>query len=163
MAIVQDGYWLVTYTFVDNDNNKGYTGVYLDGADTFADAYTNATAIGAAMQALSNGVLAGIAMSRSAYEDALDFTTMSEASDVERKGVFSFAGANPADRTRLEVPSINNTFVVEGSNIIDVNNATVQAFVAAVVTTNAAVTIHGVDLTRQLNTPHKIHRGSSKG
>lgn len=162
MALVDSGVWQVTATFVDNDNNRSPTSFNLPGASTYAEAYTDATAIIAAAAALSNGAVAGFSITRGTYEDALDFGTLSEASEVERKGVFGFRGTNPAAKTRMEIPSLNSAFVVDGSNVLDVNNATVLAFINAVITAGA-VTNTGVVLTNVLPTPHKIHRGSSKG
>lgn len=163
MPLVENDYWIATITFVDNDDNRASFGVYLPGASLYADAYTDLSGIATAAAALSNAEVLSLSLTRNAHEDALNYATISEASDVERKAAFSFRGDNPVVRTRLELPSIDNTFVVEGTNVIDVNNATVQAFITALLTTAGIITNRGEVLTMVDGGPRKIHRGSSKG
>lgn len=161
MAMVESTVWEATLTFVDNDGDKGRTSFYIAGTEAYADAYTGAQAVGAAMQAISNGVLSGITLTRSAYEDALNFQTMSEASEVQRKGVFTFKGVNPAVKTKLEVPSLNSAFVVDGAHVLNVADAAVQAVISAVIAN--ATTNRAEALTEAADTPRKLHRNKPEG
>jgi len=161
MALVQDSAWSAIVSFTDNDANIARFGLNVIGTDDYDAAYTKVSAVATAAAALSNGQIYSISLSKGAFEDALNYATISESSDVERKLVVQMRGDDPNIKTKIEVPSVNNAFIVDGSNVADVNNATVAALVTALVAN--AVTNRGEALTMVQGVPHKIHRKSSKG
>jgi hypothetical protein len=168
MALVQNSVWSVSIGFRDRDKNLAAMGFYLPSALAFADAYAAAVAIATAADALSDATLESVSLNLGAYDSVAAATPAAEASDVERKGSFTFATANRQIKTRVEVPSIMNTLVVDGANVLDVDNPAVQTFITTMINTglganNSPVAVGGGSLTAIYGTPKKIHRGSSKG
>lgn len=168
MALVNDPYWTAMVSFQDRDKNKSGFSFYLPSTLLYADAAAAATFIAQAADPISSGVLYSLSLTQTLY-DAVAFATIApEDSDVERKGVFQFATAQRGIKTRIEVPSIMNQFVVDGSNVLNIADPLVAAFQAAILNTglganNSPITLGGVDITGPFGTPYKMHRGSSKG
>lgn len=168
MALARGATVNVTYTFRDRDNNNSRTSVQLPSALTDADAETAALAVGAALQGASDAVLVAVSMSYDYLDTVALATQAPETADVERKGVFVFRADNPNIKSRIEVPSIKNTLVVDGSNVLNIADPLVIAVRDAVINSalgpgNSPVSVGGIDLTALAGTPHKTHRGSSKG
>ena len=168
MALVLNSVWQASIGFLDRDKNISGMGFFLPASLAHADAYAAALAIATAADALSDATLLSINLSLGAYDSVAAAIPAPETSDVERKGSFSFATANRNLKTRVEVPSVMNSLVVDGSNVLDVNNVAVQAFMTTMINTglganNSPVTAGGESLTAIHGTPKKIHRGSSKG
>lgn len=167
MAFTNDIAWSATATFQDRDRNNSTMSINLPAALTFAAAETAALAFFNAAAATSDAVLYNYGLSKGATDYDLLVALPPETSDVERKGVFQARAAN-GQIVKFEVPSIKNTLVVDGTNVILVADASVTAFIAAILDTglgagNSAVTNAGADLIANHGTPHKIHRKSSKG
>lgn len=167
MAFTADTTWAANARFQDRDRNTATMSIRLPAALTYAAAETAALAVFNAAAALSDAILYDYHLGRGATDYDLLVALPPETSDVERKGVFSFRATN-GQTIKLEVPSVLNSLVVDGSNILLVSDANVVAFVAAVLDTglgagNSPVTNAGVDLIASQGTPHKIHRKSAKG
>lgn len=166
MALTESDQWFTSVQFQDRDKNIGTMSFYIPGAQTYAQAYTLASNIATLALALSDAVLLSVQLSRAAYDPTVGSTTLpAETSDVERKGVFSFKGDSPITSTTVNIPSVNNIFVVDGSNIINPADPAVQAFILAITAGAGAgpVSIHGDDITRHVPPAKKVHRKSSKG
>lgn len=168
MAITRGSVYQATFGFVDRDDNRAHTSVYLPGGLTDVEAYDSAVALGTAMQALSNAALYSVTLTLQSFDPAVDVSAVVEASDVERKGVFTFQASNPYIQTRMEVPSIRNELVVDGTNNLNTTDAAVIAFFNAVLlgpggAGNGPVSINGADMVTRKGFPYKMHRGSSKG
>jgi hypothetical protein len=168
MALTLEPTWGVTVRFQDRDRNLSSTGFYLPSALAFEDAQTAALAIATAMAALSDGIIVSVGLSASLYDAVAATALAPETADVERKGVFQFVGANRGIRTKVEIPSIKNSLVVDGSNVLLVSDPAVTGFIATFLDTglgagNSPVSAAGSDFTASDGTPHKIHRGSGKG
>jgi hypothetical protein len=167
MAFTSDATWAVSGTFQDRDRNTATMSFRLPGALLFAAAEAAALVVLNAAAALSDAILYDYNLSRGAMDYSLLVALAPETADVERKGVFQ-ARASNGQIVKFEVPSIKNTLVVDGSNVLLLSDADVTAFMAAIQDTglgagNSPVTNAGVDLVANHGTPHKIHRRSSKG
>lgn len=165
MALVPSDYRYLTITFQDRDNNKGSVEFRVDAAVDIADLYAAipATFI-PVVSALSDAVVVGWTISQRATETAP--ATAPEASDVERKGVFSFADADGRP-VIASIPSVLNTLVVDGTNVLNASATAVADFIdlmtdGAVLGTLQPVSTAGVDVTRFIKGV-KTHRKSSKG
>lgn len=168
MALVNDTYWVASVSFKDRDDNKSGFSFYLPAALDYAAASAAAVFIAQAADAISNAVLYSLSLTQTQYDAVAALAAAPEESDVERKGVFQFATAQRGIKTKVEVPSIINTLVVDGSNVLNLADPTVAAFQAAFLNTglganNSPITLGGVDITGAFGTPYKMHRGSSKG
>lgn len=168
MALVLNTVWQVSIGFQDRDKNISGMGFFLPAALSHADAYASALAIATAADALSDATLMSISLSLGAWDAVAVATPAPETSDVERKGSFTFVTDNRNLKTRIEVPSIMNSLVVDGANVLDVNNAAVASFITTMINTglganNSPVAAAGTSLVAIHGTPKKIHRGSTKG
>jgi hypothetical protein len=166
MAFTRNPTYCLTLSFIDRDKNKGSTEFFVDTVNTVVEITTalEATII-PTVQALSDAVITGWSISSAAVD--LASAAPAETSDVERKGIFPFQAASGANYT-MQIPSIKNTLVIDGTNVIDQTNAAVSTFVGMVIS-NAMLalvrprTYLGSDVTRLQSTPTKKHRKSSKG
>jgi len=168
MALASTPNWEVSATVADRDKNLRSFSFNLPSALTFAAATTAAETVIAAAATLLNGVVVRYGLLGGKYETSYPATLPVEGSDVERKGVFVFNTAVFGQHVKIELPSINNTYVVDGSNIIDQADTDVAAFIAAVIDTglgagNSPVSSTGADITGIFGAPKKVHRKSSKG
>lgn len=169
MALVPDAVWTIVLSFRDRDKNPATLTLYFPGSESAANVQTAITGtLIPAVSALSDAVLTGYRYSFGAREtDPAVLGAAPEASDVERKASFVFRDSG-LGTMKLELPSINNTFVVDGSNIIDPANASVAAFIDAIIDTGIAdlgnfVTFRNLALIERVGSVKKIHRRSEKG
>lgn len=168
MALAATPTWEVTATVADRDKNMRTFSFNVPNGLTYAEAYAAALVVINAAKALINGVVVRVNLLGGYYEDTYPATLPAEASDVERKAVFVFNTDTPPAKVKVELPSVNNTFVVDGSNSLDPANATVAAFIAAMIDTgigagNSPVSGLGADITGLFGGVRKIHRKSAKG
>jgi hypothetical protein len=166
MAFTRQPTYCLTLSFIDRDKNKGSTEFFVDTVNTVLEIITalEATII-PAVQALSDAVITGWSINSTSTD--LAPAVPAETSDVERKGVFVFQAANGASYT-LQIPSIKNTLVIDGTNVIDQANAAVTTFVDMVVSDVLLALVRprtylGSDIARLFSTPNKKHRKSGKG
>jgi len=164
MAFVADPYFTFTVSFIDRDGNTGSTSMKI--ADTVAaadivDAFD--TTIAAGIGAMSDAVVTGYTLTQSSQDPA--YATPAEASDVERKGTFSFrdSGNNPVV---VSIPSVKNTLVVDGTQVINTADTAVSTFVNLFITgvlgAVRPISHAGLDVVR-LKSAKKVHHKSSKG
>lgn len=166
MALTPDDVYTVNVTFRDRDNNTSTITFYLNSALGLAGDADAAVSgfILPALAALTDAVILSYSISFGQTESAP--AVAPETSDIERKGVFTFRAANGATM-KQEIPSIKNTLVVDGSNVLDRANAAVATYIAYMLAggpLNLANprTYLGSDLVNVITTK-KTHRGSSKG
>jgi hypothetical protein len=156
-----------TVTFKDRDNNRSRTSFNLPHGETETVTWDKAQAIAAAMALLLDSVLVHLAIVYEWVDPVASALQAPEGSDVERKGRFSFQAIN-GQHSRLELPSIKNTLVVDGSNTINVGDPLVAAFVALMASPTAGaelfpVTNTGSQFAALVPPAVKIHRASSQG
>jgi len=168
MALAATPTWQVDVSVADVDNNIRKFSFNLPNALTFAAANTAALVVINAAITLINGVITKYNLSGGYFENTYPATPADANSDSERKAVFVFATTVYGQLVRLELPSIKPDYVVDGSNVLDVANADVDAFVQAMIDTgigagNSPVSAYGTDITGLFSVPRKIHRASSKG
>lgn len=168
MALTQQAFYDVSFSFVDRDRNRSNTSIRLLSSLNISAATTAAQAIGTRLAAISDAVLDVMNITLGFADPDIGFADAPETADVERKGVFVFTDATGTQKVTVQVPSIKNTLVVDGTNVINPADAAVIALVDAFINTalgagNSPVTVAGVDLTKQLGTGKKTHRASSKG
>lgn len=164
MAIVASPVWNVSISVKDRENKKADVSFSMDAAIAAADLEGIITGdIIPVVDALTNGVVVGWSMSRSAQENTNPQAP--EASDVQRKGVFLFKAENGAPY-KLELPSLDNAFVVDGSDVLNPAATEVAALVAFVLGVGA---VTGQEprtylnaLITQANGAKKRHRRSSE-
>lgn len=152
----------------DRDNNISSVSFYYPSGNTVANiqAEVEDTLI-PAIQALTDGVVSGWGIMFNAVDLDLDpATDAPETSDVERKAVFVFSNG-AYSTTKYEVPSVKNSLVVDGSNVLNVADPAVAGFIAAVQTAGVdglkPSAIGNAAINKLKGTPHKIHRKSTKG
>lgn len=157
----------VTIILKDRDNNIGSVSLYYPSTNTLANTIAEVEEdIIPAIQGLSDAVVQNYTISYNAYDLDVSAADAPETADVERKGVFVFNNG-AFSTTKYEVPSVKNSLVVDGSNVLNVADPLVQAFIDA-------ITVAGLDglkpsgignsaILGLKGTPHKIHRRSSKG
>lgn len=164
MALTLAPAYDVSVTLVDRDRNTSTMTLHVDAAGDIADIETAIT--GTIIPAIA-GVSDALVKSWSITRKAVDDTAASDApetSDVERKGVFSFRGDNGQPYV-ISVPSFLNTKVIDRTNLINIADTQVAAFIAAIVTggTGAGPTTYlGSDIVI-LDHARKMHRGSRAG
>jgi len=120
MALTVSNQMTLTVKLVDREGNVSSPsfrfGALLDVTD-FIDAIP--ITLVPAIAALSNAEVAGWTLTHSATDpDVPAVTQPVEASDVERKGRWSLRTANGHSVT-VEIPSIDNTFVIDGTQSIN--------------------------------------------
>lgn len=167
MAITLDAVALVSISVTDRDLNTRQFSFPVSSGETFADIQTFVTgSVIPAVDALVNGIVTGYSVNFSADDVVVVNTDADEASDVERKGVFQFIAANKAI-SKIEIPSIDNAFVIDGTNLLNLQAPEVQALRDLWVPTGTPavqpVTMTGSSFVNLYDIPHKIHRKSSKG
>lgn len=166
MAIVADGTTGMNFTFKDRDGNTATLTLYAPSLAVTEDVATWASGAGATLvQALSNAVITNISVTQKYIEDAP--TVPVEASDVERKGVFSF-NVEGAGHSTFRIPSIKNELVIDGTKYINQADTAVAAFIAAMLDSGLFDTyqlgnFRGDPLETLVGPPYKTHVGSSKG
>jgi hypothetical protein len=155
----------LTLSLLDRDRNIGTMSFSINNGGTLAiiEAAITGTII-PAVQAITDSVVIAYTLSTGAHDYAPADPV--EASDVERKGVFSFRADNGASYV-VAVPSIKNTMVIDRTNQINLADAAVIAF-ANMVTDGSIlgiahpVTYLGADIVGLVKAVKK-HRGSSVG
>lgn len=167
MALALAPYYQAAITFMDKDRNKSTVKLKYLSATPFDDIQTSLDTLVGLMVPLSNAKIIGYTLS-SVFRDT-DFllTDIPEAADVERKAVIVMEASN-GQISKLELPSIDNAFVIDGSNVVNDQNATVLAFLGALLTGNVGpdngpVSNTGSDLILRVGAIRKIHRGSLEG
>lgn len=168
MALVTDSAWAMTISFRDRNKNPATVTAYYPGTESAANVqgYLTGTLI-PAIQGLTNALITKWSYSFGAKEtDPAVLNAPDLGSQVERKASFTFLDAG-SGYMNIEVPSIKPELVIEGTNTIDPLNASVAAFVDAIVDSgladlNGAVNFRGLSLTK-LNSVKQIHRRNSKG
>lgn len=167
MAIVGEPRYVVTATFKDRDNNKSSFGFNLNSTLSNLAVEEAALDIAAAAAAISNALIVGVSINRSYVETANIALAAPESSDVERKAVYVFQ-TDEGQTVTVQIPSVDNTKVVDGTNILNPADAAVIAFGTLFLDTglgvgNSPITVSGEDLTSLARPAYKRHRNSSKG
>jgi len=155
----------VALSLEDRDRNKSNATIGLPSTVSIVDLITNLAAIEALVAGLSNANIVDGTISIDLRQSTA-WAPAAEASDVERKGVFTFATDNDGSFGKIEIPSVDNTHVMDGSNLLRLDSAPVAAFIAFMTGDTLGlgrpVNGPGHDITRLLKA-YKLHRGSSKG
>lgn len=167
MAITLSPVLTFSVTFEDRDNNRSTVGGYLPSATTAAAVQTWLTTdFIPAVQGISNAVVIAYNVSYSATDVIIQNTDAPEASDVERKAVFKLLASNKG-KSRIEVPSVDNAFVVDGSKVLDIAAPEVQAVIAALTTAGTGgvqpASFYNSTFTGITAIPYKRHTGSNEG
>jgi len=165
MALVERSYQLLTIQMRDRDGNKSSVemrfSALLDLTDFLA---AIPTVVVAALAGISDAVVVGWTLTRQAVDSAPALP--GEASDVERKGVFSALTDNGHTVT-VSVPSILNTKVIDRTNQINLADAAVITFTNILDGTTLLDTAFMVsnrdEPVVEVIKGEKHHRASSKG
>lgn len=166
MAFVATGTKGINVTFEDRDGNQSVVSFFAPAAAITADVETFATTtLVANLAALSNAGIRRVTMTHTYENDA--FAQPPEESDVERKGAFVWKAL---DRTtsKNEIPSFNNTLVLDGTDTINTTAAAVVTFIGMMVSTSlwdvyGMGNYRGIKLIGTKSAPKKIHRKSNDG
>ena len=166
MAFVAAGTQAMNVTFEDRDLNPSTVSFFVPSAVVTADVNTFATTtLPTTLGALSDAYIRRITVTRSFENDT--YVQPPESCDIERKGMFSWR-AQDRTTSKNEIPSIKNTLVVDGSNILNIADPLVSAFLAMMVDAGlldvyGLGNYRGVKIVGTASAPRKIHRASSKG
>lgn len=168
MALAAATTHTVNYTFVDRDGDTSVMTVHFDSALTPADLVSAAAALRALIVPLSNAVLIKQEVVIVDVEATYPATLPVEESDVERYGFFNFSTARKPVKSSISVPSLKNTYVIDGTETINTTNADVLAFTSFMVDGqvgigNGPVGYAGDDITALFSAPIKKHRKNVAG
>lgn len=168
MALTQDGFMTLTVRFIDRDQNTSTVGFRFSAlGDITAFIAAIPTVLIAALANVSDALIQGWSLAQSATDpDVPGVSVPPETSDVERKGVWSMKTDNGFPVV-LEVPSIRNTLVIDGSQLINRSAAAVIAFEnilngTVLLDTSNLVSNRDEDVNQVVKAV-KVHRKSSKG
>lgn len=165
MAFTANGTTKMIFTFEDRDKNTSRLTLYVPGLALVEDVAAWATGAGATLlQALSNALITDISINQNFKQDT--YVQPVEASDVERKGTFTFGDG--IGTSTFNIPSFINEKVVDNTQIINTADTAVAAFIAAMIDAGlfdayGLANYRGEQLIELVNAPKKTHRGSSKG
>ena len=152
-------------TLEDRDRNTSNVTISLPSTTSIVDLLGNLAAIEALVAGLSNANIVDGTISIDLRQSTA-WAPAPEASDVERKAVFTFETANEGSFAKIEVPSVDNNIVIDGTNLLNPDAVSVAAFVSfmtgGVPALGAPVNGPGHDITRLLKA-YKMHRGSRRG
>ncbi len=156
----------VTIQLEDRDKNRSGVTLYYPSDTELTELVAIVAGAEAAIGLISNANIVGASINLPLVQNTINVTAPEE-SDVERKGVFSFATTNPASYAKIEIPSVDNALVVDGTNVLDASSAAVAAVIALFrfgVPGFAAPATNGVgfDIT-DFRSAYKRHRRSGKG
>jgi len=165
MALVERSYQLLTIQMRDRDLNKSSVEMRFSALADLTDfLLAIPTVVVAALAGISDAVVVGWTLTRQAVDSAP--ADPGEASDVERKGVFSALTDNGHTVT-VSVPSIKNTLVIDRTNQINLADALVIAFTNILDGTTLLDTAFMVsnrdEPVIEVIKGEKHHRASSKG
>lgn len=119
----------VVFDILDESGTVGKTTLHFPATTLIADVVTAADAVVAEMQSITGCVVRGYTVSYTRKETAN--VAAADGARVENKGVFVFGLAN-ALFSRIEVPGILESVLLP-SGSIDVENAAVASFLAAII------------------------------
>lgn len=167
MALVEDPIVRASVTFQDRDKNTSNTSVLFPTGNTVANIIAELEEdLIPALVGASDAIVVGYSINFGATDYDNLALQAPETSDVERKGVFMFRAPN-GQIGKMEVPSIKNTLVVDGTNVINMADPLAAAVETAILTAGVdglqPSTNTGAAYTAREGTPHKIHRKSRKG
>lgn len=152
-------------TLEDRDYNKSNCTISLPSTTSIVDLVANLAAIEALIAGISNANIVDGTISID-LRQATAWEPAPEASDVERKAVFTFATENDGSFAKIEVPSVDNDVVMDGSNLLRLDAVSVAAFIGFMTGGMAPIATPvngpGHEITRLLRA-YKMHRGSRKG
>lgn len=160
MAWNRDPVYGITVSVEDRDKETATMDFYVDTVNTILEIDTAVTTyFRPRIAAITNGIVRRVTVTTSWSDD--DPALPIEASDVERKGAFSFRAANSASY-RLEVPSFRNELVIDRSRTINTADPAVAAFVELVTSPTLLALVRprtylGSDITA-LESAEKIFR-----
>ena len=166
MAFVQELATRIVYAFRDLDGNTSTLTLYAPDTVLGEDIQTWAEGTGyAAILAMTNASITGYSIITQVKQDAPQLAV--EASDVERKGTFTYPVQGGGSST-FNVPSVKNELVVDGTQVLDPDNAAVIAFHAMMEDTGLFDLVglgnfRGDKLLPHIAAAKKTHRTSSKG
>lgn len=168
MAIVNDAVWTINVSYKDRDNNKSTQTFYFPGTESAANVQTLITgSLIPALQGITDAVIVGYRYSYGGAETDPVALEAPETSDVERKASFVFRDSG-LGFMKVEIPSVSNLLVVDGTQALDPANPAVSAFIDLVVDTGVLdvgnlVTFRNLALIERVGAVRKIHRESQKG
>lgn len=164
MALTLAPTYSINVSLIDRDWNTSNMSVNVPATAAIAtvETYVTGTLL-PAIQGLSNAVIKSWSISRNAVDNAV-VADAEEPSDVERKGVFSFRAAD-GSASIVSVPSIINEVVIDRTNLIDIGDALVVAFLDAMTTgiTGAVPSSYLASDIVRIDHARKHHRGSRSG
>jgi hypothetical protein len=164
MALTLKPTYNISITLQDRDWNKSTMSCHVPATAALATVETFITGtLIPAVQGISNAVVLSWSLTRHAEDNAV-VADAEEVSDVERKGVFSFRAVDGSAYV-VNVPSLINEVVIDRTNLIDIGDALVVAFLDAMtagITGALPSTYLASDLVR-IDHARKHHRGSRRG
>jgi hypothetical protein len=164
MALTLQPTYNVSLTLIDRDWNTSSMTIHLPAASVIGTVETFVTGtLIPAIQGISNAVVKAWSITRTAVDNAA-VADAPEESDVERKGVFSFRAADGSAYV-VNVPSLINEVVIDRTNLINIGDVLVTAFLDAITAGVAGAlpsSYLGSDIVR-IDHARKMHRGSRRG
>jgi len=155
MALIGGLAPVVTISLMDNNDNASSVKFFLPATVvTLAAALASANTLRDALVGLTNAVVQGASVAFPLSEDAPGAYV--PESEVERKLIFAFEGANKRVKYSCQVPSPAFTLELPQTDVVDATTPEVLAFIQAVVAN--CVTMHGAALTNVVKAPYVDHR-----
>ena len=134
----------ISLSIQDRDGQRSNAQFQFPGSTTIVDLQARLSALEAVVNQISDGVVVDGTISIN-LEQTTAFTAPPEASDVERKAVFTFDTANENSFAKIEVPSCDNSVVIDGTTTID---PLVSAALLAAITTGGGINGSGFEILR---------------
>lgn len=164
MALERAPVYNITFTLEDLDGNQSSFSTHALTQNTIAEMTADVDLrYLPAIRGISNAVIRRVSYT-TYYEEVDEAVVAGEASDVQRKGNFNYVADNRG-KVFIEVPSLNNAVVIDGTNIINVSSGAGQTFNDLMLGggfVTRPVSYLGADINRLLRA-YKGHRASSKG
>jgi len=125
--------WLVTYTVKDRKNKTSFVKFHVQYEDdveltinTFAQVEAVALDIAPEIDDMITGAITNISISRDIPLPVGIKVSPSTTSDIEEKGVFVFKTL--VSKPRVTVPTIRDSYIVDGTDLIDTSQVAVFLF-----------------------------------
>lgn len=152
----------VSVTVEDRDKNRSTVTVSIMPLETWtiADIEAFSGSLEAAVALLTDGFIVGGNISIP-LNQALPYAQPPEKSDVERKGVLTMRTSNGLSVGKVEIPSLDNANVIDGTSEI---NRTSAGYLALSSLLLSPPVVNGVGFAMdEVVRAYKAHRGSRRG
>lgn len=166
MAMVTDGFWEASASFVDRRGRSYDMSWRLPAVLVYADAVLSLNLLASTALGISNALLSRKGLSLSSRDAAATAANADPESDGAEKWEFTFVADN-GEKITSQVPSGAGSYIVAGTDNGDPANVDMAAYIDAVINgpagiNNGAVTNSGAPITGLFSGPVFVPRKTSR-